>query len=173
MKDDDWIEQTNRTIVVFCDAKKGAYDFNEAWMNREGRIMESFLALVGVIPRLEWQRVANELYEVGRSDLKQNMLITALLIHHDPERRVSMRLKSAQKIQIEHALRFIYQRFNAYHSVKTPHGQWEPSGHKIWDLYNSSRRSEDQFVKSVMDQIGIPETRITAANNRLGPSRDP
>lgn len=35
MKDDDWIERANRTIVVFCDAKKGAYDFNEAWTNRK------------------------------------------------------------------------------------------------------------------------------------------
>jgi hypothetical protein len=79
-----------------------------------------------------------------------------LLIHHDPANQVTMRLKSAQRIQIVHALQFIHRRFNKYHSVKTPHGQWEPSGHKIWDLYNSSRHSKDRFVKSVMNEIGIP-----------------
>jgi hypothetical protein len=31
MKDDDWIERARRNIVVFCDAKKGAQDFNNAW----------------------------------------------------------------------------------------------------------------------------------------------
>jgi hypothetical protein len=172
MKDDDWIEQANRTIVVFCDAKKGAYDFNEAWTNREGRIMESFLALVGIIPRSEWPSVANELYKTGRSELL-NILITALLMHHDPEHRVSMRLRSAQQIQIEHALRFIHRRFNAYHSVKTPHAQWEPSGHTIWDLYNGSRHSEDQFVDSIMLQIGIPQTVFYDPHDRVGRARGP
>jgi hypothetical protein len=111
------------------------------------------------------------LYEAGRSDVDQDVRITTLLMHHDPERRVSTRLKSAQQIQIEHALRFIHRRFKKYHSVKTPHGQWEPSGHAIWNFYSSFRRSEDRFVKSVMDRIGIPQTRLADAN-RLGPEVD-
>lgn len=169
MKDDDWIARANRTVVVFCEAKKGADDFNPAWTSRDKMTMESFLALVGVIPRDHWPRVANELYEAGRSDVNQEVLITALLMHHDPKRLVSTRLKSAQQIQLEHALRFIHRRFKKYHSVKTPHGQWEPSGHAIWNLYSSFRRSEDRFVNSVMERIGIPQTRFVDANG-LGPA---
>ncbi|PWT84236.1 MAG: hypothetical protein C5B58_05030 [Acidobacteria bacterium] len=169
MKDDDWIAQTNRTIVVFCEAKKRADDFNPAWTKRDKMTMESFLALVGVIPRKLWPHVANELYEAGRSEVNQEALITTLLINHDPERRVSTRLKLAQHIQLEHALRFIHRRFKKYHSVKTPHGQWEPSGHAIWNLYSSFRSSEDRFVNLVMDRIGIPQTR-SADLNTLHPS---
>ena len=161
MRDDEWIiEEANRTIVVFCDAKRGAEDFNEAWTNRNRKVMESVLAFVGVIPDLE--RVAGELYETGRSE-QPDTLITLLLIHHAPEQRVSMGLKSAKRIQIEHASRFIHRRFKEYGLVKTDHNQWGPSGHKLWDLYNSSRRSEDQFVRSIMREIGIPPTECADA----------
>jgi len=108
MKDDDWIARANRTVVVFCEAKKGADDFNPAWTNRDRMTMESFLALVGIIPRDHWPRVANELYEAGRSDVNQEILITTLLMH------VATRLKSAQQIQLKHAIRFIHRRFKRY-----------------------------------------------------------
>ncbi len=153
MDDDNWIGQIKRTIVVFCDAKIGAQDFNDAWINRDKKVMESFLALVGVIPQTEWASVAHQLYETGRSEPDGNVLITMLLMHHDPKGRVSKRLKSAQQIQIEHALRFIHKRFKKYHAVKTPHGQWEPSGHAIWDLYCKSRHSEDEFVSDVLNGL--------------------
>ena len=61
MKDDAWIEQANRTIVVFCDAKKGANDFNDAWTARDQKVMESFLALIGVIPEARWDHVSADL----------------------------------------------------------------------------------------------------------------
>jgi hypothetical protein len=167
MKDDDWIARAGRTIVVFCEAKKGAADFNPAWTNRDKMTMESFLALVGIIPREHWSSVANELYEVGRSEVNRDVLITALLMNHDPESKVSTRLKRAQQVQLEHALWFIHRRFKTYHAVKTPHGQWEPSGHTIWDIYNSCRRSEGQFAKAVMERIGISQAGFARANAGL------
>jgi len=166
MKDDDWIERVQRTIVVFCDAKKGAQDFNNAWTNRDEQVMESFLALVGVVPRVQWTNVAKELYERGRSEPGPELLITTLLINHDPNCKVSMRWKSAEVVQIEHALRFIHRRFNEYHSVKTPHGQWEPSGHEIWDLYNGLRHSEDDFTICIMKRIGINPAEIACSKER-------
>src|SRR5207245_2536240 len=42
MRDDDWVERAERTVVVFCDAKKGASDFNPAWLKHRRQIMESF-----------------------------------------------------------------------------------------------------------------------------------
>jgi hypothetical protein len=41
MIDDKWVELASRTIVVFCDAKTGARDFNCAWSNQRRKIMES------------------------------------------------------------------------------------------------------------------------------------
>jgi hypothetical protein len=153
MMDDEWIEGENRTIVVLCDAKRGAEDFNKAWTNRRREVMESALAFVGVIPQCEWSRVAGELYDIGRSEW-QDILITLLLIHHDPDHQVSrLQLKSAKQIQIEHASRFIHKRFSEWGTVKTDHNQWEPSGQRIWDLYYCTRGPED-FVKSIMREIG-------------------
>src|SRR5262249_44491398 len=63
MLDDNWVERAGRTIVVFCDAKMGARDFNRAWSNQRRKIMESFLALVGAVPRGLWDQVACELYD--------------------------------------------------------------------------------------------------------------
>lgn len=151
MRDDEWIKEANRTIVVICDAKRGAEDFNEAWTNRDRKVMESVLAFVGVIPPCEWSRVAGELYDIGRSEW-QDILITLLLIHHDPHDQIS-RLKSAKQIQIEHASRFIHRRFKEHGTIKLDHNQWGPSGKTLWDLYEQFRNLEDQFVASIMSEL--------------------
>jgi hypothetical protein len=155
MADDDWVQHSQRTIVVFCDAKTGAHDFNRSWSNRRRRIMESFLALVGVIPDILWDRVARELYDNGRSEPDPNLLITALLIHHDPQQQVLLRWKAAKVIQIEDALQFIHRRFKAYEAIKRSHEQWETSGHSLWQLYDRHHWSEDEFVKAGLSSIGI------------------
>jgi hypothetical protein len=83
MKDDDWLARANRTIVVFCEVNRGADDFNAAWTNLDKMTMESFLAFFGIIPRGYWSSAANELYEVGRSEVNRDVLVTALLMNHD------------------------------------------------------------------------------------------
>ena len=158
MIDDDWIEQTKRTIVVFCDAKTGARDINLPWQNRERKTMESFLAFVGIFPREVWDRVASELYTNGRSESCPDVLITCLLVHHDPQRLVSPRWNSTQVIQIERALSFIHRRFRGYRSIKRSHDQWEPSGNTLWDLYELHRRSERAFVTAGLAAIGAQQS---------------
>jgi hypothetical protein len=162
MIDDDWIERAKRTIVVFCDVKKGAQDFNPAWLNQRRRVMESFLALVGVIPEGLWDQTARELYGSGRSEPNPDILITALLAHHDPQQLVSLRWKSAEILQLGHALRFVHGRFSAYDVVKRSHDQWEPSGHALWALYDRYRWSEDDFVKAGLNCIGSGTTEIAS-----------
>jgi hypothetical protein len=154
MIDDDWIERAKRTIVVFCDAKKGAYGFNRAWVNHRRKIMESFLALVGVIPREIWDRVARDLYDNGRSEPSPDLLITALLVHHDPQRQVSLRWKGAAVVQLGQALQFIHRRLNAYDVIKRSHDQWESSGHSLWWLYDRFHCSEAEFVNAGLNCIG-------------------
>jgi hypothetical protein len=172
MIDDDWIERPGRTIVVFCDAKTGAQDFNPTWMNQPRRIMESFLALVGVIPKEHWEQVAHELYGSGRSEPSSDLLITALLIHHDPQRRVLLRWKSAEVVQLEHALRFVHRRFKAYDVIKSSHEQWERSGHSLWALYERYHWSEDKFVKVGLNCIGCSGTETKVAEAGLPPMSD-
>lgn len=165
MPDDDWIEHAQRTIVVFCDANKGAYDFNRAWSNQRRRIMESFLALVGVIPDKLWDRVARELYDNGRSEPDPNLLVTALLIHHDPQQQVSLRWKAAKVVQVERALQFIHRQFKAYDVIERSHEQWEPSGHSLWHLYDRYHWPEDEFVKAGLNSIGIDVADTASAKD--------
>jgi hypothetical protein len=63
--------------------------------NRDEQVMESFLTLIGVVPRVQLNRVANELYERGRSESDPSVLITTLLMHHDPDWRVSAEVGSS------------------------------------------------------------------------------
>jgi hypothetical protein len=173
MFDDVWVERAEQTIVVFCDAKKGANDFNSAWLNQRRQIIESFLALIGVIPGGLWDRVARELYDNGCSEPSPDLLITALLIHHDPQQQVSLRWKAAKVIQIAHALQFIHRRFKAYDMIKRSHGQWEPSGHSLWRLYDRHHWSEDDFVNAGLSSIGVstPDPASVRDNTTQSSSR--
>lgn len=155
MFDDGWVEEEHSTIVVFCDAKKGAQDFNSTWWQREKKIMEHFLALVGVLPQGRWQKVAEDLYENGFSRRARSYLITTLLVYHDQTGLVDQfHWPHAQRIQIRDALRFIHLRFNEYANVKSDHGQWMPSGHRLWDLYKANRNDLSDFTKTVLREIG-------------------
>jgi hypothetical protein len=165
MLDDDWVELAARMIVVFCDAKKGASDFNPAWLKQQRRTIESFLALVGVIPEGLWDTTARELYDNGRSEPSPDLIITALLVHHDPQQQVSLRWKAAMVVQLGHALQFVHRRFKSYDVVKRSHEQWERSGHLLWQLYDRLRSSEDDFVKAGLNCIGSIATDIASARD--------
>lgn len=154
MMDDEWIEQANRTIVVFCDAKEGPQDFNDTWTTNSRKVMESFLALVGVMPSDCWDHVARDLYDCGFSRPKADLLVTTLLIHEDKDRKVQPRWPQAPRIQLTDALRFIHKRFYNFHNPKEAHGQWKPSGHRLWNLYDNHKHDEARFVSEVAREIG-------------------
>lgn len=59
MRDDDWVRVSDRTIVVFCDAKKGPEDLNPTWTDRNQKMMESFLTLIGVLPDADKQHTCS------------------------------------------------------------------------------------------------------------------
>ena len=117
-------------------------------------MMESFLALVGILPECRRAAVSDELYRYGRSEPDETLLITTLLIHHDPEGLVEPRWPIAKTIQLRDALRFIHRRFNEYHNVKLPHGQWAPSGQALWDRYRDHRNDDGTFVQVVLHELG-------------------
>jgi hypothetical protein len=154
MEDDAWITKAASTIVVFCDAKRGARDFNDSWTRRDRRVMESFLALVGIVPQIRWRKVAQDLYRRGQSSPKKGLLLTTLLVHHDPSSMAPVRWPDAPRVQLGHALRFIHERFEIYRNIKSAHTQWDASGHRLWDLYDERRGNADEFVSTVLLEIG-------------------
>jgi hypothetical protein len=158
MKDDDRIISEDRTVVVFCDAKKGPQDFNKTWWTDERKVMESFLALVGVVPSDRWKHVARALYADGFAKLSGDLLVTTLLIHEDKQGIVQPHWPAAPRVQITQALRFIHRRFYDYHNPKTPHVQWNPAGHRLWDLYYQCRNSPEKFVSMVASELGAVVT---------------
>jgi len=160
MRDAEWVEDAKRTIVVFCDAKTNARDFNAAWTLHQRYILESFLALVGAVPENLWAQTARELYETGRSEPSPDVLVTVLLVNHDPRGQAPTRLRSAQVIQLADAFRFVHRRFNKYRQIKRENSQWEASGHALWNLFEKHRRSEDAFVIAGLRAIGSDTTRL-------------
>jgi len=155
MSDDTWVEEAKRSIVVFCEAKKGPQDLNPSWASPERKVMESFLALVGAVsPKLQ-PAVAKDLYAAGRSELADGFLITTLLINHDPCGRVIRRWPNAPRVTLSDALDFVYGRFRSYEMIKTDHSQWRPSGHRLWDRFEQHRYSRDDFVERLLQEIGV------------------
>lgn len=119
--------------------------------------MESFLALVGVVPRDCWKHVARDLYANGLAKPSGDLLVTTLLIHEDKRGIVRPHWPDAPRVQITHALRFVHHRFYEYHNPKTPHVQWNPAGHRLWDLYCRYRNSPEKFVAEVASEVGADQ----------------
>ena len=155
MQDDGWIDR-NKIVVVFCDAKKGAQDLNDTWAVQDRKVMESFLALVGIIPDnlpAEREAVAADLYNHGKSEAAKGYLITTLLMNHDPDEHVQRRWPKAPRVSLPDALQFIHARFAAYSGVKTDHGQWQPSGQRIWNKFRKHKRCQSDFVRAILREI--------------------
>jgi hypothetical protein len=123
-------------------------------MRRDRRVMESFLALVGIVPQIHWRKVAQDLYQTGRSSPEKGLLLTTLLVHHDPSARAPVRWPDAPRVQLGDALRFIHERFEIYRNIKSAHTQWDASGHRLWDLYDERRNNPDEFVCAVLCEMG-------------------
>ena len=162
MQDDDWIEKARRNILVFCEVKTGAQDLNASWALRNRNMMESFLGLIGIVPPEYAPGVVEDLYDHGRSERVDGLLITTLLINHDLDCIVPYRWKEAQRISISHALEFIHHRFSLYRNLKSDNRQWHDSGQLLWRLFNGNWRSQDQFVESILREIGarLPAQRL-------------
>jgi len=153
MPDAEWTVRDKRTVVVFCDASKGAKEFNAAWEKQE--VIERFLAFVGIIRDDDelFPKVINDLCTSGKSLAAEDYLITGLLMTHDPhERAEKTRWRDAERVSLSEALAFIYDRFNEYRNIKTAHGQWRPSGHRLWDVFNRSF-DQEEFVAKVLSEI--------------------
>jgi hypothetical protein len=154
MKDAPWIEEAKQTIVVFCEAKKNSADLNSSWADQQRKIMESFLALVGAIPPGDREIVAKDLYTSGRSVSAKGLLVTTLLVNHAPSGMAARRWPDAPRIDLAEALEFIHDRFQKYQRIKTDHGQWRPSGRRIWDIYIKHWSSPADFIEQVLREIG-------------------
>jgi hypothetical protein len=155
MKDDAWIEAAGRSIVVFCEAKRGPEDLNPSWANRDRKIIESFLALVGAVPPACQKQVADELYATGQSGSIDGFLITTLLMNHDPNQLVQQRWSTAPRVSLGDALSFIHGRLRAYEKIKMDHGQWPQSGVSLWGKYSSAKGSKEEFIAGVLGEIGV------------------
>lgn len=154
MVDEDWVTRRDSTIVVFCEVKKGQEDFNASWRSENRKTIESFLSIVGVISERDWESVAHQLYEEGHCEPEPHLLLTTLLIHGGPALPEPTCWKSAPRIPIFVALRFVHRRFSARGNLKRDHSQWEPSGQRLWGHFESYEKSEARFVDAVLHEIG-------------------
>jgi hypothetical protein len=166
MPDDNWVGDAKKTLVVFCEIKRGAGNINKAWRNRSRKMMESFLALVGIASPDRCGELADRLYETGQA-VEEDFIIRTLLIHHDPTHLVQPLWAETKVIQLACALRFIHGRFGRYRSIKTDQSQWEPSGHDLWVAFEKNRTHCEEFVDEVLRQISTPLIRIPASAARL------
>jgi hypothetical protein len=154
MKDDQWVEEAKRIIVVFCEAKKNAADLNRSWADQQRKPIESFLALVGAVAPGDRQIVANDLYATGRSTSAKGLLVTTLLINHAPFGMAERRWPDAPRIGLSEALEFTHGRFQHYQRIKAEHRQWAASGHRMWDVYIRNWDSRADFTKQILHEIG-------------------
>jgi hypothetical protein len=175
MHDDEWVYETDKSWIIFAEAKTGIRDFNSSWARRDRQVMESFLALVGALPESEWNRAADSLYRDGFYDGNSQFRISTFLLNDDPDNgvlqsdhepiekdayRLTYRWPRAPRTSLQRALRFIHSRLRRFETVKTDHGQWNASGHRLWDIYRENRQSPHAFEALVLCEIGATSHSI-------------
>lgn len=154
MIDADWLTKSDSTVVVFCEVKARRGDFNPSWLKSSRRMLESFLAFVGVVPESRWSDVARELYSNGYCRAEKHLIITALLIHGAGEAGEEDQWKAAPRIKLRSALSFMHARFTDHGNLKRDHSQWEESGSRLLDLFDQFEKSRSGFEDFILAEIG-------------------
>jgi hypothetical protein len=137
MRDDEWIYGTEKSWIVFAEAKTGVRDFNRSWTREDRRVMESFIALASALPRAEWSEAAASLYRDGFYDGNPSFRVSTFLLNDDRidgsprgngERVLegvidfAYRWPAAPRMSLQRAVRFIHSRFARFENIKTDHG---------------------------------------------------
>jgi len=139
-----------RPLILIAEVKKDICKLNDTWKNRENKNMERFLKAIGCTPTEKIEKVADALYSVGiyREDY------TISLICFGKMQDIELKNKKPEITQIvwSDVLGFIYDRFKNYSKRKSSHGQWDDTGHKLWDLCRIFN-SRDCFIDNATKLI--------------------
>jgi hypothetical protein len=123
---------TNKTLLILAEVKKGSGNFNKSWCKEE--IIESILDAVGLMKEMEMEelKVSETLTDKGKFE-NDNICIRLCLVGYQKKGEFS-KFPEALRISWEDVANFIFERFYEYRLQKSPHQQWDETGKRLWDL---------------------------------------
>jgi len=139
-----------RPLILIAEVKKGPCKLNNTWENREKKNMERILKAIGCTPKENNQIVADALYDVGI--YRGDYTISLICFGNREDIELKSRRPAITQILWDDVLGFIYDRFKKYTIRKSSHGQWDDTGHRLWDLcriYNDRECFIDSAKKMI------------------------
>jgi hypothetical protein len=152
MTDDVYFRHQTKPHLVICEIKRGPCLLNGPWTKKERENIQYVLSAIGAFPRESIDPVAAALYDECVFE-DANYLIQLLAIGSKRNEEYVEKRPGLVQLTFPEMLKFVYQRFTAFHNEKRNHEQWDATGQMLWEA--SERRREDDFVDHILAATAI------------------
>jgi len=127
MKDDKWLSDYPKPLIVLVEVKNGACSINDSWL--KGATLSRLLDCIGAISQQETDKVVIDLLRKGVAEADAYMvtLVAVGSVTVDG-------LIAGKQLILKDVARFIHARLTTYEQQKVNHHQWSDSGKTLWRM---------------------------------------
>jgi len=143
--------------AVFAEVKKGECRLNGPWSNQQQGNMDRILSDLGLCPSDDIPAVADSLYNAGRFS-NESLYCSLFCIGNSASDSVAEDYPDVPQKTWDKVSEFVFQRFKIYRQRKTDHSHWDYVGKTLWECFESSRNSQEEFENSLRRSFNLPTT---------------
>ena len=141
-------ELRGRTLAFVAEIKQGGRcRLNGPWSNPTKANLPRVLSAIGCFEPNRVDDATKALYDDA---IYEDERVVFRMVALAAERNPHYAKHKANVVQItwNEALHFIHKRFNSFRAQKVDHGQWDRTGHILWEL--TEVKEPDKFVQRVV-----------------------
>lgn len=146
--DTPFTEVKDKPFIAITEVKKDVCSLNGPWTNKKAENMQSLLYALGVLAEAEIDTAAQSLYKQGVY-VNQQYHISLVCMGESKNKDITDNYPGVPQILWDDILRFIFNRFKTYRREKSEHGQWDETGHALWNIRKQHKRDVSQYVQEV------------------------
>ncbi len=143
--------------TVLAEVKTGACSLNGPWTNPHQRNMDRILGDLGLYPSHLIPKVAEALYRTGFFS-GDTLYCSLFCIGNSESQLVRKDFPHVPQKTWTKVSEFIFHRFKIHRRRKTDHGNWDNIGKTLWEYFESSSNSLEDFEGNVRRGFGLPQT---------------
>ena len=132
MNDDVYFKHQTKPHLVICEIKRGPCFLNGPWKNKDKENIQYVLHAIGAFLNASIDTVAAALYDEYAFE-DANYLIQLFAIGSNRNEDYVETRPGLVQLTFPEMLKFVHQRFTAFHNEKRDHQQWDATGQMLWD----------------------------------------
>jgi hypothetical protein len=152
--DQEFLRLSDKPYFVIVESTTGPCKLNGPWTEPGKENIQHVLGDLGVFPARLIPSVAQSLYDEGVYD--SNTCFSSLFcVGEAHDAKIAGCYPRVPQRTWDEVLKFIYDRFQTYHTRKADHDHWDDNGKELWKCWDSSRSSPDNFKACVRRLSGL------------------